>query len=290
MRLEGAEKLLVGALLLKSLYLIKISILDLGGCSPIIGRLFSVEGNMSWRISSKTEMDRSIVTLKLSFSPLASLMKNEAKSRMRKKKSGTIRFMTYSIGFLSIVTCKTGRFIRPGDKKLSTKKTSQKYLLTMYLSLFLALDPLKVIKLLSSHSPIVTMASTETLFSTLSLLNVPNFIVFSMETITKGRNCYINCSGGNRTQFTIFTVRAHCWKCDVAGLRIKRKHHEIQTAGVGQPLASTRVHPTAGIHGDQKTLLNAPGIRNTERTQEESQKLTLFVTLTVIISSFALSV
>lgn len=140
----------------------------------------------------------------------------------------------------------------------------------MYLSLFLALDPLKVIKLLSSHSPIVTMASAETLFSTLSLLNVPNFIVFSMETIKKGINCYINCSGGNLTQFTIFTIRAHCWKCDVAGLRIKRKHHEIQTAGVGQPLASTRVHPTTGIHGDQKTLLNAPGIGNTEGTTADA--------------------
>lgn len=112
----------------KSLYLIKISILDLQGCSPIIGRLFSVEGNMSWRISSKTEMDRSIVTLKLSFSPLASLMKNDAKSRIRKKKSGTIRFMTYSIGFLSIVTCKTGRFIRPGHeiKSCPQKKTHHK--------------------------------------------------------------------------------------------------------------------------------------------------------------------
>lgn len=158
-------------------------------------------------------MDRSIVTLKLSFSPLASLMKNDAKSRIRKKKSGTIRFMTYSIGFLSIVTCKTDRFIRPGHEIKSCpqkKNPSQKYFLTMYLSLFLAFDPLKVIKLLSSHSPIVTMASAETLFSTLSLLNVPNFIVFSMETIKKGINCYINCSGGNLTQFTIFTIRAHC--------------------------------------------------------------------------------
>lgn len=39
---------------------------------------------MSLRISMKTEMDRSTVTLKLSFSPLPSLMKKEAKSRMSK--------------------------------------------------------------------------------------------------------------------------------------------------------------------------------------------------------------
>lgn len=142
----------------------------------------------------------------------------------------------------------------------------------MYLSLFLALGPLKVIKLLRSHSPIVTMASAETLFSTSSLLNVPNFIVFSIETIKKGINCYINCSGANLalTQFTEFTIQAHCWKCDVAGLRIKRKHHEVQTASVGQPLASTHVHPTTGIHVDQKTLLNAPGIGNAEGTTADT--------------------
>lgn len=49
--------------------------------SPIIGSLSSVDGRMSLRISSKTEMDNSMVILKPSFSPLASLMKKEAKSR-----------------------------------------------------------------------------------------------------------------------------------------------------------------------------------------------------------------
>lgn len=51
------------------------------GDSPIIGRLSSVEGRMSFRISSKTEMDNRMVILKPSFSPRASLMKKEAKSR-----------------------------------------------------------------------------------------------------------------------------------------------------------------------------------------------------------------
>lgn len=49
--------------------------------SPIIGRLSSVDGRMSFRINSKTEMDNSMVILKPSFSPRASLMKKEAKSR-----------------------------------------------------------------------------------------------------------------------------------------------------------------------------------------------------------------
>lgn len=46
-----------------------------------MGRLSSVDGRMSFRINSRTEMDNSMVILKPSFSPRASLMKKEAKSR-----------------------------------------------------------------------------------------------------------------------------------------------------------------------------------------------------------------
>lgn len=75
------------------------------GCLPIIGSLSSVDGRISLSIRSKTKMDRSMVTLNPSFSPLASPMKNEAKSSTSRNSSGTIRLITYKKGFLWRVTC-----------------------------------------------------------------------------------------------------------------------------------------------------------------------------------------
>lgn len=63
---------------------------------------------MSLRINNRTEMDKSMVTLKPSFSPLASLMKKEAKSNTRKKAIGTTRLIIYNSGLLRKVICMEG--------------------------------------------------------------------------------------------------------------------------------------------------------------------------------------
>lgn len=62
--------------------------------SPIIGRLSSVDGRMSFRMSRRTEMDSRMVILKPSFSPLLSLMKKEARSRTSRYKRGTMKMTT----------------------------------------------------------------------------------------------------------------------------------------------------------------------------------------------------
>lgn len=53
-----------------------------------------MHGRMSFRISSRTEMANSTVTLKPNFSPLQSEIKKEARSRLRKKRIGNRKLMT----------------------------------------------------------------------------------------------------------------------------------------------------------------------------------------------------
>lgn len=58
------------------------------------GVLLDMEGRMSFRMSSRTEMASSTVTLKPSFSPRWSAMKKEAMSRVRKNAMGSKKLMT----------------------------------------------------------------------------------------------------------------------------------------------------------------------------------------------------
>lgn len=67
------------------------------------GVLLDMEGRMSFRMSSSTEMASSTVTLKPSFSPRWSAMKNEAISRHRKNRMGSRKLMTWRRGLLFIV-------------------------------------------------------------------------------------------------------------------------------------------------------------------------------------------
>lgn len=64
------------------------------GFVPMSGVLLDMHGRMSFRISSRTEMANSTVTLKPNFSPLQSEIKKEARSRLRKKRIGNRKLMT----------------------------------------------------------------------------------------------------------------------------------------------------------------------------------------------------
>jgi len=77
--------------------------------SPIRGILSAVEGSVLLRISSITEIDSSKVTLKPNLSYPFLTIKKEATSRMRKKNTGTIMFMTYSRGLLFMSICQRER-------------------------------------------------------------------------------------------------------------------------------------------------------------------------------------
>lgn len=75
---------------------------------PINGMSLAVDGSLSLRMSSNTEMDSSKVTLKPSFSDTDAFMKNEATSRTRKQNTGTIKLTTYRRGLLLMVICNVG--------------------------------------------------------------------------------------------------------------------------------------------------------------------------------------
>ncbi len=61
--------------------------------SPISGILSAVEGRVSLRISSITEIDSSKVTLKLSLSASFASMKKDVTSSTRKKNIGSMKLM-----------------------------------------------------------------------------------------------------------------------------------------------------------------------------------------------------
>lgn len=64
------------------------------------GVLLDMEGRMSFRMSSRTEIASRTVTLKPSFSPRWSAMKKEARSRVRKNKMGNRKLITWRSGLL----------------------------------------------------------------------------------------------------------------------------------------------------------------------------------------------
>lgn len=67
------------------------------------GVLLDMEGRMSLRMSSRTEMASSTVTLKPSFSPRWSEMKKEATSRVKKNRIGNRKLITWRSGLLFMV-------------------------------------------------------------------------------------------------------------------------------------------------------------------------------------------
>lgn len=71
--------------------------------APMSGVLLDMEGRMSFRMSSRTEMASSTVTLKPSFSPRWSAMKKEARSRIRKNRMGNRKLVTWRRGLLFMV-------------------------------------------------------------------------------------------------------------------------------------------------------------------------------------------
>lgn len=72
---------------------------------PIRGIRSEDEGRISLRISCITVMARSTVILKLSFSPPVSEIRKEAKSRLRKKRTGRMKLTRYRTGRLCMEIC-----------------------------------------------------------------------------------------------------------------------------------------------------------------------------------------
>lgn len=75
---------------------------------PMSGVLLDMEGRMSFRMSSRTEIASRTVTLKPSFSPRWSAMKKEARSRVRKNKMGNRKLMTWRSGLLFMLNWENG--------------------------------------------------------------------------------------------------------------------------------------------------------------------------------------
>lgn len=67
------------------------------------GVLLDMAGRMSFRMSSSTEMASNTVTLKPNFSPRWSAMKKEARSRLRKNRTGNRKLITWRRGLLLMV-------------------------------------------------------------------------------------------------------------------------------------------------------------------------------------------
>lgn len=73
------------------------------GYEPIRGVSLDMAGRISLRMSNSTEMASRMVTLKPSFSLRWSEMKKEERSRVRKKRMGSRKLMTWSRGLLFMV-------------------------------------------------------------------------------------------------------------------------------------------------------------------------------------------